>query len=269
MFRLVLVARGLRGAVPQPPHWRAERRGYDLRESDTTATRDACARAVKELVDGPCRSRRRGAGDPPGPASRAFSRARWRYRGRRRGRKRRTRRAPSHSPERNASASSATSSPTARGRSAASRSPKGRPGETWSVSAEGVALLAGTRAGTTRNKGWNKAGTRLEQPGTTGTSPSSHSPLKIRGTKRRRRARGFRRNKAEQGAGTRAEQPGTGREQPCRQRAPRVHAADTIPPWITGARGLRRDRRGPGAAAPSRPTPAISRRARSAARIRT
>lgn len=235
MFRLVLVARA--GCeVPYLNHHTGAQSVavYDLRESDTTATRDACARAVKELVDVGlvvlddaarvirldlhagvlAREVEVAAGadvaESGGP-----------------------RRAPSHSPERNALRKLRYQFTHRAGPFRGVEVPEGATWETWSVSAEGVAFLAGRNKGRNNpeqglEQGGNKAGTTRNNPEQ--APPLTLSPLENKGNEEKEAAR----EASQEQGGTRrrnkgGNNPEQGREQPRRQRAPRVHAADTIP----------------------------------------
>lgn len=242
MFRLVLVARA-GGEVPYLNHHTGAQSVavYDLRESDTTATRDACARAVKELVDVGlvvlddaarvirldlhagvlAREVEVAAGadvaESGGP-----------------------RRAPSHSPERNALRKLRYQFTHRAGPFRGVEVPEGATWETWSVSAEGVAFLAGrNKVGNNpeqgREQGGNKAGTTRNNPEQ--APPLTLSPLENKGNEEKEAAR---ETSQEQG-GTRrrnkgGNNPEQGLEQPRRQRAPKAPAADTTPLPGTAAR---------------------------------
>lgn len=235
MFRLVLVARA--GCeVPYLNHHTGAQSVavYDLRESDTTATRDACARAVKELVDVGlvalddaarvirldlhagvlAREVEVAAGadvaESGGP-----------------------RRAPSHSPERNALRKLRYQFTHRAGPFRGVEVPEGATWETWSVSAEGVAFLAGrNKVGNNpeqgREQGGNKAGTTRNNPEQ--APPLTLSPLENKGNEEKEAAR----EASQEQGGTRrrnkgGNNPEQGREQPRRQRAPKVPTADAIP----------------------------------------
>ena len=235
MFRLVLVARA-GGEVPYLNHHTGEQSVavYDLRESDTTATRDACARAVKELVDVGlvvlddaarvirldlhagvlAREMEVAAGgdvaESGGP-----------------------RRAPSHSPERNALRKLRYQFTHRAGPFRGVEVPEGATWETWSVSAEGMAFLAGrNKVGNNpeqgREQGGNKAGTTRNNPEQ--GPPLTLSPLENKGNEEK----GSAREASQEQGGTRrrnkgGNNPEQGREQPRRQRAPKVPTADAIP----------------------------------------
>lgn len=170
MFRLVLVARA-DGEVPYLNHHTGEQSVavYDLRESDTTGARDACARAVRELIavglialdDGArmirldlhagmlAREVRAEVGDVAesgGP-----------------------RRAPSHSPERNAIRKLRYQFAHRAGPFRGVSIPEGATWESWSVTAEGASFLRdrnkdGNKAEQGREQGGNKAGTTRNNP---------------------------------------------------------------------------------------------------------
>lgn len=228
MFRLVLVARA-GGEVPYLNHHSGAQSVavYDLRESDTTATRDACARAVKELVDvglvilddaarvirldlhAGVLAREAPAADVADPGG--------------------PRRPPSHSPERNALRKLRYQFAHRAGPFRGVEVPDGATWETWSVSAEGVAFLArwnkvGNKAEQGRNNPGNKAGTTRNNPE---QAPSlTLSPPENKGNEEKK---GAREASQEQGGTTPGNNPRNKAEQPRTRRAPRAPAADTIP----------------------------------------
>ena len=183
LFRLVLVARA-GDEVPYLNHHTGAQSVavYDLRESDTTATRDASAKGAKELVDtglvilddaarvirlnlhrGVLSREAAPAGAPRVAESG------------------RPRRPPSASPERARDRKLRFQFARRSGPFRKVSIPEGATWEAWSVSPEGAALLAKVTAergtGTTRervgNDPRNEAGTRGNDPGTT---PPPHTP---------------------------------------------------------------------------------------------
>lgn len=239
MFRLVLVARA-GGEVPYLNHHSGAQSVavYDLRESDTMATRDACARAVKELVDVGlvalddaarvirldlhagvlAREVEVVAGadvaESGGP-----------------------RRAPSHSPERNALRKLQWQFRNRTGPFTPAKVSLSAEAtwESWSVSAEGVAFLA--RLEQAREQGRNNPRNKAEQPRNNpeqAPSPTPPSPE----SKGKEETEGARVPSEEQGGNkSRNKAAEQGKEQPPRRRrTSRVPAADAVPLPGTAAR---------------------------------